>query len=175
MRSTFILYQLRYIYIFALYIFCLFDNSSNSNDSKALSFLLATTSSSRSIKVVHILWHKSEKKEHVCKISFWLSQDSPGRRWGCRAGGGRVRCWRWCLHTRADRLWWSLWSPAGSSGAAGPSGPSLSAPSRYHSSSGTLTACIPGKHTNKTWRNRRERDLFTGQPIERVFFSCLLI
>ena len=89
----------------------------------------------------------------ICHISCWLSEETPARRWGCRAGGGRVRCWRWGLHTRADRIWWSLRSPAGSSGAAAPSGPSPSAPSRCRSSAGTLTVCTPGQ----TQTNRKDK------------------
>ena len=101
------------------------------------------------------------------KTSLWLrptlsqlSLESPGQHWGCRADGGRVQCWRWCLHTHADRPWWSLWSPAGSSVTAVPSGPSPSIPSRYRSSSGTQTACTPVNNANSAWMTRRAGPIY---------------
>lgn len=69
--------------------------------------------------------------------------DLPGPHWVCKADGGHVQCWHWCLHSRADRIWWSLWSLGGSFGAAAPSDPSPSAPSIYHSSADTPTVCTP--------------------------------
>lgn len=88
-----------------------------------------------------------------------LSVDLPGQHWGCRADGGRVQCWHWCLRSRADRIWWSLWSLGGSCGAAAPSDPSQSAPSRCHSSAGTLTVCTPAqKHV---------------QTVQHLDFNCV--